>query len=217
MASSWHVLQKWGPFMLGGLVVTIKLFALSAFCALVVGIIVPVLMRFRIRFLNALLHIYISIFRNSPLLVHLFFFFYGLPALGVNIPAFWCGVLGITLNEGAFISEIVRGAIQNIPRGNWEAAYSLALSRFQVLRFVVVPQALRDAIPAITGQLSIVMKDTSLAFLITLTELTSAAYFVYDLTFDITPLYTAAAIYIVMFSILNLVANVVESRTRIRR
>ncbi len=217
MEFSWQFILRWGPFILEGLVLTVKMFALSAFLALMVGTIVAALLRLGIRPLNALLKIYISIFRNSPLLVYLFFFFYGLPAIGVYIAPFWCGVLGITLNEGAFLSEIIRGAIQGIPRGDWEAADSLALSRFQVLRFVVVPQALRNAIPAIAGQLSIVMKDTSLMSLITLAELTYVGNFIYDCTFDITALFIVAVIYIVLFSIFNLVTNVVESRTRIRR
>jgi len=217
MEFSWQLVLKWGPSILKSLTITVEMFTLSAFLALVVGTVVPALMRLGIRPLNALLRIYISIFRNSPLLVFLFFLFYGLPFFGIYIAPFWCGVLGITLNEGAFLAEIIRGAIQGIPRGDWEAADSLGLGRFQVLRFVVVPQALRNAIPAITGQLSIVMKDTSLMSLITLAELTYIGNFIYSRTFNITGLFIVAMIYVALFAVLNLAARVLETRMRIRR
>lgn len=217
MGSVLHLLKTYGVDLLSGLLLTLEVFCFSAFLAVLVGIIVPTLMSFRIKILNIILGIYISIFRHAPLIAHLFFFFYGLPLMGIFIPPFWVGVICIMLNEGAFISEILRGSIGNVSKEDLEAAESLALTRVQILRYVVLPQAIRDAIPAITGQVSIIMKDTSLLALVLLPELTYRVNQIYIKTFDSNALYIGACMYIIIFIIVNQMSRFLENKVRVRR
>lgn len=217
MDFSWHVFLKYWPQLLEGFLVTLKAFGISAILALSVGTFVALITTSNIRVLRRVFQGYISIFRNSPLLVQLYFFFYGLPLIGVNLSAFNCGILGITLNEGAFMAEIIRGTIQGIPKEDWEAAKALGLSWFQIMRYVILPQALRDAIPALTGQASIVIKDTSLFTLIMVVELTSAAKRLHSMTFSTTGYLIAAALYIAIYWVLNVSSGQLEKKLRVKR
>jgi len=217
MGSILRLLGTYSSDLLDGLRLTLEVFSLSALLAVLVGVVVPTIMSFRVKIVNVILGAYISVFRHAPLLAHLFFFFYGLPLMGIFIPSFWVGVICIMLNEGAFISEILRGSISNVAREDLEAAESLGLTKFQILRYVVLPQAIRDAIPAITGQVSIIMKDTSLLALVLLPELTYRANRIYMKTFNSNSLYIAACIYILIFIIVNFISKFIEGRVRVRR
>jgi ABC-type amino acid transport system permease subunit len=167
--------------------------------------------------LNYILKMYVSIFRNSPLLVQLFFFFYGLPSIGIRMSSFMTGVLAITLNEGAFVTEIIRGSINGIPKNDWEAAQSLGLSQLQILRKVIFPQAFRNAIPALTGQISMVIKDTSLFSLIMIIELTRVGNMIYNKYLDFTGFIFGAVLYIAIFLVTNNISFVLEKRYRVKR
>lgn len=218
MAELWRLVVKFGPQLLDALRLTTLVFAISALCSVFLGVLIAVLMSFRrALWLRPALVLYIELFRHPPLLTHLFFFFYGLPFLGIWIPAFWAGVLAITLNEGAFIAEIVRGFIAAIPKDDWDAARSMGLNELQILRYVVVPQALRDAIPAITGQISIVLKDTSLLGLIGIAELTNQANRIYMTTFNYNILFVSAGIYIIVYTLFNFLSHFIEEKIRVKR
>lgn len=212
-----YVIVRWWPNILQGLKVTTEVFLISAAISVLLGVIVASLISLRIPLLFEFFCAYVSVFRNSPLLVQLFFLFYALPSLGIRMSPLLTGVIGISLNEGAFIAEIMRGNIQAIPRGDWEAAESLGLSRIQVLRYVILPQAIRDAVPAITGQVSIVLKDTSLLSLIMVVELTRVANRIYTELFDISGIFVAAVIYICFYLIVNTLSGAVEQKIRVRR
>ncbi|MEM3658552.1 MAG: amino acid ABC transporter permease [Candidatus Hadarchaeum sp.] len=211
------MLLEWFPLFLNGLVVTLQVFALACLFAICVGISVAAALTLPNTIIHLGLRGYISIFRNSPLLVQLFFLFYGLPFLGIRIPPFWCGVIGITLNEGAFIAEIVRGCIQNLNREQWTAGFSLGLTYGQVLRLIILPQAIRDAIPAVAGQTSIIVKDTSLLSLIMVYELTRVSNLVYNRTFNTVSFFTAAALYLILFTVLSLFARTLEQKYHVKR
>ena len=154
--------SNWLPIVLEGLGTTALTSVIAICTAVIWGCIVAMLIAFNNKILSGILRAYVSVFRNSPLLVQLFFIFYGLPFLGVTMPATVCGILGITLNEGAFIAEILRGSVKNIPKGEIEAAESLGLNRAQIIRHIIFPLSFRSSIPMITGQASIIIKDTSL-------------------------------------------------------
>mgnify|MGYP000067659068 CR=1 FL=1 len=217
MNFTWRLVVQWGPLFLAGLGQTVLVFAVATPLALFTGAVVALLATVPSRVVRMLCYVYTSLFRNSPLLVQLFFIFYGLPFVGVRLSPFLCGVLGITLNEGAFVAEILRGAIQAIPRRDWEAAASLGLSRFQVLRLVILPQAFRDAVPALTGQASIILKDTSVLSLIMITELTRVAGLLYNRTFNTTGYFVAAGMYIALFLIITWVSRLIELKFRVLR
>jgi cystine transport system permease protein len=138
--------------------------------------------------------IYVSAFRGTPLLVQLFVVYYGLPSVGIEFTPVTAGVLTLSLNAGAYLSESLRGAINAVAQGQWRAAYSLGLGWGQTLHYVVLPQALRVAVPSMSNTLISLIKDTSLVSVITMTELMLVTKEVISVTFRPLPLYVAAAI-----------------------
>lgn len=217
MGFNWYVIVRWLSAILTALGVTVEAFLLSALFSLLLGLFVASLTVTRSRFISVLSQSYIAVFRNTPLLVQLFFLFYGLPFLGVRMSPLVTGVLGISLNEGAFIGEIIRGNIAAIDKGDWEAANSLGLTVIQTLRYVILPQAIRDAVPALTGQLSIIIKDTSLLSLIMVVELTAVADQIYTRLFDISGLFVAGFLYVVLFLLLSSFSKALEAKVAVRR
>lgn len=209
--------RNWLPVVLEGLGTT-ALASIVAICtAIIWGCIVSMLIAYNNKALSGILRAYVSVFRNSPLLVQLFFIFYGLPFIGIKLPATVCGILGITLNEGAFIAEILRGSVKNIPKGEIEAAESLGLSRGQIIRHIIFPVAIRTSVPMLTGQASIIIKDTSLFSMIMVVELTRAANVFYAKYFNTTSFYIVAVLYIILFLVVTVVGRQLEKRSKIIR
>lgn len=138
--------------------------------------------------------VYVSAFRGTPLLVQLFVVYYGLPGIGIEFTPVTAGVLTLSLNAGAYLSESLRGAILSVAQGQWRAAYSLGLGWHQTLGHVVLPQALRVAVPSMSNTLISLIKDTSLVSVITMTELMLVTKELISVTFRPLPLYLAAAI-----------------------
>ena len=217
MDFSWHIISQWWPNIVQALGITIEITLLAGALSILVGLTVAALQTLGVPSITTVCRIYVSIFRNTPLLVQLFFLFYGLPSVGIRMSPFVTGVLGITLNEGAFMAEIFRGNILAINQGDWEAAESLGLSPLQVLYHVILPQALRDSLPAITGQLSIVIKDTSLLSLIMIVELTMVANQIYSRLFDLTGFSVALGLYILLNLFMSGISKITEKRVRVRR
>ncbi|TAL85833.1 MAG: amino acid ABC transporter permease [Candidimonas sp.] len=152
---------------------------------------------------------YVSVMRGTPLLVQVFIVYYGLPSIGISFDPLTAGILALSLNAGAYISESLRGAILGIGRGQWSAGYSLGLSYGQNLYYVVMPQALRLAVPSMSNTLISLIKDTSLVSVITVTELLLATKDVIATTFQPLPLYLAAA---AIYWVLCLCLERVQSR-----
>jgi cystine transport system permease protein len=146
--------------------------------------------------------LYVSAIRGTPLLVQLFVIYYGLPSVGIEFTPVTAGVLALSLNAGAYLSESLRGAIHSIGQGQWRASFSLGLRYGQALRFIVLPQALRVAVPSMSNTLISLIKDTSLVSVITMTELMLATKEVIATTFRPLPLYIAAAVIYWMLSLL---------------
>jgi cystine transport system permease protein len=137
--------------------------------------------------------LYVSAIRGTPLLVQIFVIYYGLPTIGIEFDPVTAGVLALSLNAGAYLSETLRGAIASISQGQWRASFSLGLGHWQTLYHVVLPQALRVAVPSMSNTLISLIKDTSLVSVITMTELMLATKEVIATTFRPLPLYLAAA------------------------
>ncbi|MDB5949243.1 MAG: transporter permease [Massilia sp.] len=137
--------------------------------------------------------LYVSVMRGAPLLVQIFVIYYGLPTVGIEFTPVTAGVLALSLNAGAYLSESLRGAIDSVKRGQWRASFSLGLGDWQTLGHVVLPQALRVAVPSMSNTLISLIKDTSLVSVITMTELMLTTKEVVAATFRPLPLYIAAA------------------------
>jgi cystine transport system permease protein len=157
--------------------------------------------------------LYVSAFRGTPLLVQLFVVYYGLPSIGIEFTPLMAGVLTLSLNAGAYLSESLRGAINAVALGQWRAAYSLGLGWAQTLRHVVLPQALRMAVPSMSNTLISLIKDTSLVSVITMTELMLVTKELISVTFRPLPLYAAAAI---IYWILSLFFEALQRRAERR-
>lgn len=201
------------PVLAQGAILTVKFAVLSMIFGLLAGALLAVMGISHNCVLNWIARVYVSLFRGTPLLVQIFVIYYGLPSLGISLDPTPAGVIALSANVAAYLSESMRGAILGIPSGQWLAAYSLGLSRRQTLRYVIAPQALRIAVPSLSNSLISLIKDTSLVSVITVTELLRSAQEVIASTYQPLPLYlAAAAVYWVLCQVLEWVQHWYEKR-----
>jgi cystine transport system permease protein len=187
------ILQQAAPTLLKGLGYTLIFALASMLGGLLIGFplaIARILPRGPLRWPADL---YVSLMRGTPLLVQIFVIYYGLPSVGISFSPLTAGVLALSLNAGAFLSESLRGAILGVERGQWAASYSVGLTYAQTLRFIILPQAVRIAVPAMSNTLTSLIKDTSLVSVITVTELMLSTKEIIAVTFRPLPLYLTAA------------------------
>jgi polar amino acid transport system permease protein len=162
--------------------------------------------------------LYIDLFQGTPLLMQLFLVFFGIPLLGFDVSPWLAAVVGLTLYASAYLGEIWRGSVQAIPRGQWDAGASLGLRRLAQLRLVILPQALRIAIPPTVGFLVQLMKATAVASIIGFRELTRTGEIISNATFRAFTVYgLVALIYFILCSPLTAYARALERRLRIAR
>lgn len=204
MNFKYHVLKSTFPFFMEGLKVTIQYSIIAIILCILWGIIIGTITYQRIRIISPMCRWYISFFRETPLLVQMYIIFYGLPQFKILLPASVCGVIALMLNDGAFIAEIIRGGLQSIEKGQSEAAISLGFNKFQTWRYFLFPQAWSKVIESIMGIVSIIIKDTSLLTLITITELTFVAQKVNAQRFEPTTAFlTSGALYFLLFLVVQ--------------
>ncbi|MCT7377202.1 amino acid ABC transporter permease [Chelativorans salis] len=207
------MLSSLGPLLLAGLRFTVPLTLLSFSLGLMLGLVVAVVRLFAPTPFAAVVRFYVWIFRGTPLLVQLFLIFYGLPSVGIVLDAFPAALIGFTLNIGAYTSETIRATISSVPKGQWEAAYSIGMSWSQVMRRTILPQAARVAVPPLSNTFISLVKDTSLAAAITVPELFQAAQRIVATTYEPLILYIEAAlIYLLMSSVLSQLQVRLEQR-----
>ena len=154
-----------------GLTMTIPLTLVSFFFAMIIAVAVALVQYANVPVLRQIARFYIWVIRGTPLLVQLFIIFYGLPSVGIMLDAFPAAVIAFAFNEGAYCAETMRGALESVPQGQLEAGYCVGMSWWQIMRRIVLPQALRTAVPALSNSLIGMIKDTSLASNITVAEL----------------------------------------------
>jgi cystine transport system permease protein len=188
-----ELLKEAAPVMLKGAGYTLVFAVASMLGGLLIGFPTAVARILPWRLLAWPAALYVSLMRGTPLLVQMFVIYYGLPSVGIEFTPVTAGVLALSLNAGAYLSESLRGAILSVARGQWWAAYSLGLGYWVTLRHVVLPQALRIAVPSMSNTLISLIKDTSLVSVITMTELMLSTKEVIATTFQPLPLYLAAA------------------------
>lgn len=183
---------------------TLALFFASAFLAVALGLLICLCRLSGAALPRKLAKLYIEIIRGTPLLLQLFFIYYGLPELGIVIDGFVAGVMGLTLNLGAYLAELFRSGIQSVDSGQYEAARALGLSKTQRLKNVVLPQALRTIFPALGNYALVLVKETSLVAVISVYELMRAGEMLAGATFQALTVYTlVGVIYFAMCSVVS--------------
>jgi cystine transport system permease protein len=214
MDSQWELFWSslW-PITSGAITGTIPL-ALSSFVlGLVIALGVALARLSRVRVLASAARVYISIIRGTPLLVQLFVIFYGLPSLGLVIDPWPSAIIAFALNVGGYAAEVIRAAILSVPVGQWEAGHTIGMSRPQTLRRIILPQAARVSVPPLSNTFISLVKDTSLASLILVTELFRNAQEIASFSSEFMLIYLEAAlVYWVICLVLSSGQNVLEKR-----
>ena len=194
------LLDSFGKILLPGLTVTIPLTAISFTLALIIAVAVALVQFAQVPVLQRIARFYIWVIRGTPVLVQLFVVFYGLPGVGILIEPFPAAVLVFSINEGAYCAETIRAALESVPRGQLEAGQCVGMSYLQIIRRIILPQALRTAFPPLFNSLISLLKDTSLAANITVTEMFMATQRIVARTYESLPLYLEVAFIYLMFS-----------------
>ncbi|QQR38091.1 amino acid ABC transporter permease [Devosia rhizoryzae] len=196
-----------------GVLFTVPLTLLSFVFGLTVGFFAAVLRLFAPAPIAWIVRFYVWIIRGTPLLVQLFLIFYGLPSVGVTLDAFPAALIGFTLNVGAYTSEIIRAVLLAVPKGQWEAAFSIGMTWSQAMRRTILPQATRIAVPPLSNTFISLVKDTSLAAAITVPELFRAGQRIVATSYEPLILYVEVAlIYLVLSSVLSSLQGRLEKR-----
>ncbi|MBW1915592.1 MAG: amino acid ABC transporter permease [Deltaproteobacteria bacterium] len=204
-----------GP-LLGGLIVTLHISGLSLILSFILGLVTALLRLSNSFAAKGLARLYLEIIRNTPLIVQLFFIYFVLSPL-LDISRFTSAVLALSLFEGAYASEIFRSGIISIHKGQWEAAHSLGLNRFQAYRDIILPQAIQRILPPLSSQAISLVKDSALVSTIAIYDLTmqgrviiSQTYLVFEIWF------TVAAIYLIILVSMSFAVNFLENHLRLK-
>lgn len=200
-----------------GVAMTLWITVAAAVISLALGIVVAVLRLAPLGPLSWLAGAYTEFFRNIPLLTVLFFMYFGLPNSGLILEPINVAIWAMGLYTAAYVAEVIRAGLGTVSKGNAEAARSLGLSFFQSMRYVQLPQALRATIPPLGTLLAALLKNTSLANIISVGELLRQAEVVYSRTFKISSMLIAAAIYVALTLPIGALANLAEQRWAIKR
>ncbi|MDN7226586.1 amino acid ABC transporter permease [Planococcus liqunii] len=205
--------SAWLPLLEGLVQYTIPLTLIAFVLGLILAVLTALARISTVKILQWIARVYVSIIRGTPLLVQLFILFYGLPTIGVVIDPFPAAILGFSLNVGAYASEVIRASILSIPKGQWEAADTIGMTYVQSLRRVILPQAARVSIPPLSNTFISLVKDTSLASLILVTEMFRIAQQIAATNYEFLLLYgQAALIYWVVCFLLSIGQGRLENR-----
>ncbi|GAB2710051.1 cystine transport system permease protein [Microbacterium marinum] len=213
-AETWQlIVTSFWPMLSAGLAVTMPLALVSFAIGLVLAVAAALMRISGNRALSGIARVYISAIRGTPLLVQIFIVFYGLPQVGVRIEEFPAAIIALSLNVGGYAAEVIRAAILSVPKGQWEAAFTVGLSRATALRRIILPQAARVSVPPLSNTFISLVKDTSLVATITVTELFRVAQNIAAFSYEFMVIYIEAAfIYWLFCLILSFGQDRIERR-----
>jgi polar amino acid transport system permease protein len=201
---NFRIILEYLPMFLRGLWATGWISLIAFMGALAIGVLACMSRISRFRFFSALAVIYIEIIRSTPLLAQLYFFYFGLPSLGIRMTEYQTGILALSLNSGAYMAEILRAGVQSVPLGQIEAGVAFGLNYFQRLHHIILPQAVGITIPPLLGQTIVLVKDSALLSLISVFELTRASQRLTSERFmPAEGFFTAAAFYLLLYYVLK--------------
>lgn len=213
-AELWEILMdSFGRILMAGIKVTIPLTMIAFVFGLLIALFTALVQYARVPVLRQLARFYIWLIRGTPLLVQLAIIFYGLPAIGIRVKAFAAAAVGLSICEGAYMAETLRGSLEAVDEGQSEAGYCVGLSFWQIMRQIVLPQAFRTAFPALSNSLISLLKDTSLAANITVVDMFMTTQRIAGRTYRFMPLYIeVAVVYLIFCSIITVLQKQVEKR-----
>jgi polar amino acid transport system permease protein len=214
---NWHVIERYFPAIMKGVVVTIEIAAAVVVTGILLGLALAVVRAFRVLAVNALIVLFVDMFRALPPLVLVLLVYFGLPNAGINLPSFAVLWLVLSLVLAAFAEEIFWAGILSIPKGQWEAARSTGLSFLGTLTYIVLPQAIRLTVPPLTNRTIAITKNTALGTVIGVGEILNQATTAQSFSGNATPLMMGAIAYVLLFIPVVVLGRFLETRFAWRR
>lgn len=210
-----EAITSYVPLYVDAFILTIKIGCLGILLALVIGIVSAFILHFKIPFANIVIKIYVELFRNTPLLVQLFFIYFGLPKLGLMVPAEVCGVVGLGLLGGSYMAESFRSGLEAVPISQTESALALGMRKGVLFRHIIMPQAVTLSVPAITANVIFLLKETSVFSAISLMDLMFTAKDLIGLYYKTTEcLLLLVVFYAIMLLPVSMAGNILEKKVR---
>ena len=212
-----EVITSYIPLYIEAFLLTIKIGWFGILLAFVIGLFVAFVIHFEVPLLAQLSRVYVELFRNTPLLVQLFFIYFGLPKVGLSISAETCGFVGLGLLGGSYMAEVFRSGLESIPKSQTESALALGLSKRQLFLSVILPQAISQSVPGILANVIFLLKETSVFSAISLMDLMFTAKDLIGLYYDTTEaLFLLVIFYIIMLLPVSVIGSVIEKKGRFR-
>ena len=211
------IISSYIPLFAEAFILTVKIGWIGIGLSLLLGIVDAFILYFRIPVLSGIVKAYVELFRNTPLLVQLFFLYYGLPAIGIRISAEVCGAIGLGLLGGSYMTESIRSGLEAVPGIQTESSYALGMSRVQAFVLVILPQAFSISVPAIMANVIFLLKETSVFSAISLMDLMFTAKDLIGLYYNTTEsLFLLVIFYILMLLPVSLAGTYIEKRARFK-
>ncbi|ENK0836762.1 amino acid ABC transporter permease [Clostridium botulinum] len=211
-----NIIKQITPVLIKGSIITIELTAISVCLGSIIGIIVALLKLCNNKLVFYVGGFYTWIFRGTPLLLQLFFIYYGLPFVGIKFTPFSAAILGLSLNAGAYTAEIIRGGIISVDKGQFEACRALGFNYFDMMKKIILPQTFKIIIPSLGNEFITMLKDTSLVSTIAMVEVMRSAQLLYSSTFK--PMETfilTAVLYLIMTTIFTTIFTAFEKKASV--
>ena len=209
------IIQSYIPLFVKAFGLTVKIGWIGIALSLAIGIVCAFILYFKIPGLAGIVKCYVELFRNTPLLVQLFFIYYGLPAVGLKIPAELCGILGLGLLGGSYMTESFRSGLEAVPVIQTESALSLGMSKRQLFASVILPQAVSVSVPAVVANVIFLLKETSVFSAISLMDLMFTAKDLIGLYYNTTEsLFLLVVFYVIMLLPVSFAGSLIEKKAR---
>ncbi len=201
------------PYLVRGARLTLQISVFACAMGLVIGTICGLALSSKNPLLRMVVNFYTTIFRGTPMLIQIIFITFVLPRSGIALPLLWGVIVAVGLNSGAYIAHIIKSGIQSIPVGQREAGKTLGMSNLQIVRYIILPQAIRVVLPALGNEFITLVKDSSLASIVGVQELTKEGEILTSRTFDALSIYVAVALcYLIITGILSAALSLIEQR-----
>jgi len=206
-------LSKYYTTYIDATVTTLKVSLIALLIGLLLGIVICLAKISTIKVLNVLATIYVEVIRNTPILVQIMIIYFALPEVGISFTPFMSAIIALSINSGAYVSEIFRSGILAIDKGQMEAGRSLGLSYFQTMKFIILPQALKNSLPALGNEFISLVKESSIVYFVGVADIMFAANTVKNATYEtFGPYLIAAAIYFIITSVLSFLVKRLEKK-----